>query len=309
MKFIGNTRFSIYDPTSTSWRLSRSVGRSNDEAYRRKLYSEERMSSREDIFFNYSLPILDQAKGQHDLIHVVSYSEELPDRYQDELHAAEDRYDWLLLDRRTQANRKGTKLETLAKQYFCSGDIFAEFRLDDDDIVSKDYFESLAQYLHDPFVGYCVSHGLGIQAYYESGRFLAPRLEHRPKIAIGLARICKIDGKRIIAPGKAPHPMIDRECPVVVDSRSITFLHSLHLSQDSGEDKPDRDLANRFRNYLKQDPPGSNAYQSLFPGVRFGGDLSGSQKLKAVAKTHGNSHTLSSLLKKTLEYCRPLRIK
>ena len=301
MHFIGHTRFSLFEPDSTSWRLSRSAGRKSEEAYLRRLYSEERMQSRQEIFFNYSLPILDQAQSGMDLIHVVSYSDELPARYQIQLKEAANRYSWLLLDRRDATNRKGLSLENIAREHFNQGDIFAEYRLDDDDVLAVDYFESLSAYLSNPFVGFHVSHGLGLQTFYENEVFFEPRYEHRPKIAIGLARVCSIGAKRVIGPKRAPHTKIDQRAPVILDSRSVKFLHSLHLSQDSGEDKPSGDLANRFRNYLKQEVPKDCAFHPLFPGVAFGDKLPDSRKLKALVSTHSKPQAIAEFTKKAAE--------
>ena len=259
------------------------------------------MQSRQEIFFNYSLPILDQARSGMDLVHVVSYSDELPAKYQAQLREAANRYSWLMLDRRDSSNRKGLALEKIAREQFSQGDIYAEYRLDDDDVLAVDYFESLSNYLSESFVGFHVSHGLGLQTFYENGTFFEPRYEHRPKIAIGLARVCSIGAKRILGPKRAPHTKIDQRAPVVVDSRSVKFLHSLHLSQDSGEDKPDGDLANRFRNYLKQDVPQSHDFHGLFPGVAFEETLPDSRKLKALVSTHSKPSVIAEITRKAAE--------
>ncbi|MCG7292284.1 putative rhamnosyl transferase [Corynebacterium afermentans] len=300
--FLGHTRFSLYDPTSPSWRLSRQAGKQNRRSYERELYSPSRMRNRMAIFFDHSLPILENASGNHKIFHVVSYSQELPDSYAVHLRNAADRFPWLHLDRRTPENRKGLSLDDFARKSFSHGDIYAEFRLDDDDVLASTYFDALSEYVAPHFVGKYVSLGLGIQAYFDGSNFHEPRLEHRPKIAIGLARICTLDsGGRLIGPPRAPHTQSDRRAPVIVDSRAVQFLHTLHLDQDSGVDKPEGDLGNRFRNYLRQPKPDGELKESLFPGIRFR-EWDDSDQLRAVLGAHANFSSVWSLAQKARQY-------
>lgn len=302
--FLGHTRFSLYDPTSPSWRLSRKSGRSNRRSYERELYSPSRMRSRMTIFFDHSLPVLEDASRHHKISHLVSFSEELPDHYASHLRNAADRFPWLSLDLRTPKNRKGTSLDSFARETLSEGDIFAEFRLDDDDLLASTYFDALGEYVAAPFVGSYVSLGLGIQAFFDGSNFREPRIEHRPKIAIGLARIGRlgIDGE-LVGPPRAPHTKADRKAPVIVDSRSIQFLHTLHLDQDSGVDKPEGDLGNRFRNYLQQPKPNGELEDHLFPSIQFK-EWNDSDQLKAALGAHANFSSIYSLVQRARQHFR-----
>lgn len=270
--FVGHTRFSLFEPDSASWRLSRSLGKVNRAAYSKALFEEQRLESRARIFFDLSLPILNKAQKDMNFFHVVSYSEELPEKYQKKLENAQRIYSWLYLDRRTPSNRKGLSLKDFIIEMVPPNSIVGLFRLDDDDLLSLDYFEQAERYLAQPFVGMNVSLGLGIQAIYEEGTFKGPRLEHRPKIAIGLLKVCWLKNDQTIEmPFNVAHPRSDRKNPVVVDSRNIAFVHSMHLGQDSGVEKPSNDLSLRYRNYInlpKIDPQYQN-YRKIFPGVHF----------------------------------------
>lgn len=249
MNFLGHTRFSIYDPQSPSWRLSRKYKGKDLASYRADLFSDARLQTRADIFIKHSLPVIDAAKGDHRLIHIVNYSPELPERYQKKLKAAEEKYDWLILDEQT-GSRKSLDLDTFAKSNFENGTVYAEYRLDDDDLLSVNYFDLLANYLRPDLVGYVVSLGLGVEAYYQDGIFYSPRIEHRPKIAIGLARICEVTPRGIRGPKRVSHTSSDLWNPLIVDSREPAFLHTFHLEQDSSVDKPFGDFTLRARNHL-----------------------------------------------------------
>lgn len=296
--FLGHTRFSLFEPTSPSWRLSRHTGKLNEAAYKDRLYSAERMRSRVEIFFDHSLPLIDKASKDYKLVHVVSYSEEMPDIYRRYLESAAKKYKWVHLDRRQSTNRSGIPLETWAGRCFPRGEIFAEYRLDDDDLLATTYFDSLAKYLSDHFVGYYVSHGYGVQAFFEDGRFKNPRIEHRPKIAIGLARVCQLtQAGKVRGPKRSAHTQIDRWAPVVVDSKNVEFLHSIHLTQDSGIAKPEGDLGKRFRNYLSQpEVTDINILNEKFPGLPLESYITDRAKIRALVDSHANLQSAKGVL-------------
>ena len=296
--FLGTTRFSLYEPTSPSWRLSRKDGRSDQDRYKRRLFSPDRMKSRIEIFFDHSLPLLAQGSRDHKLVHVVSFSEELPPQYRDYLENAVQQYDWLRLDCRGPENRRGISLDDLARESFSPGETYAEYRLDDDDLLASTYFDTLSSYVSESHVGFYVSFGLGIQAFYRDQTFLEPRIEHRPKIAIGLARICRVEPNgKITGPRRVSHTQSDRHAPIIVDSQSFQFLHTLHLSQDSGVDKPDGDLGNRIRNYLNQEKPESGTVNELFTDISVA-SMSDAEQVKLILGAHARTATLGSTLRK-----------
>lgn len=298
MYLLGHTRFSVFEPESGSWRLSRAIGKTRTSAYLDQLYDPERLSARVEIFIGLALPILEKAQEGHHLLHVVSYSEELPDAVEEELIAACEKYDWLRLDKRTDRNRKGKSLDRWAQESFPKGEIYAEYRLDDDDLLSVEFFDSLSKFGNENFVGFIVSHGYGIQAFYGDGSFKEPRIEHRPKIAIGLARICKIDETgEIIGPRRKAHTLSDRVAPVILDSRRIMFLHSFHLTQDSGVDKPDGDLGNRLRNYLSLPPVREpESLTKAFPGVSFERAIDDRDRIKALVRAHSSLDSIKGIV-------------
>ena len=76
--FVGQTRFSLFQPGSSAWKASSSDSALNEESYRDYLYSEERMESRINIFLEHSIPTIAQAAKYHRIRHIVSFSESLP---------------------------------------------------------------------------------------------------------------------------------------------------------------------------------------------------------------------------------------
>ena len=272
MLFLGHTRFSLYEPDSPSWRLSRADESKDRSVYEAALFSHERLHGRGQIFFDHTLPTLDIASRGFKLIHVVSFSENLPQKYKEKLYEAQAKYGWLVLDERGTKKRGTANGLEFIRKHLEVGELFASFRLDDDDILATNFFHRAAEFVTEDNIGRVVSFGLGIQAFFQNGNFIAPRMEHRPKIAIGLLSIGKHSEKgRLQKPRSIAHTKSDIANVVILDSREIGFIHTMHGSQDSGVDKEDGDFARRFRNYLNlpEVTEENDRIQELFPTVTF----------------------------------------
>ena len=70
----------------------------------------------------------------------------------------------------------------------------------------------------------------------------------------------------------------------------------MHLSQDSGVDKPSDDLGKRYRNY-RQLPKASAADISVFPALNFELDDFPISRSQAAVRTHFNQTSLTGLAK------------
>lgn len=235
MLFIGQTRFSLFEPGSRAWRLTRGSSEDDEsvESYRENLFSESRMRGRSEIFFGHTLPTLDAGRQNFELIHVVSYSEELPRQYKRMLYDAEREYSWLRLDLRTDANRKGDPIG-LAKNVAGKGVAYGHYRLDDDDILSTSYFQQMEKYVASPFVGMRVSLALGVVAELESGRLVNPREIREVNASQGLLEVNRFDERgKLESPKRISHTKSDRVSPVILDSREISHVRVLHESQDT----------------------------------------------------------------------------
>jgi hypothetical protein len=238
MRYIGHTRFSLLIPESPAWFASNGSRFSNLGEYRDYLYSDERLSIRSDIFFNISLPQLRLASEGHEFRHVISYSDSLPIEYREQLAAAADEYEFLVLDCHGERGLR-RPVNSIAKEMFAGGGnkrglTFGMFRLDDDDILAADFFSQMDQYVSDEHVGMQVSLGAGVTALYEGGKLYNPRHAHHPMIAIGLLNVCRFDADgQLIAPSEASHNRSDRTNPVILDSRKTSYVWLRHLEQDT----------------------------------------------------------------------------
>ncbi|WP_208749022.1 glycosyltransferase [Arthrobacter sp. PM3] len=232
MLFIGQTRFSLFHPRSSS-SVGAGSGFLTPEDYEVYLYSDERIGLRTDIFINQSLPQLALASKGFDLFHVVSYSAELPTKFQRLLEDAAERYQFLVLDR--QYSKPTVDPHDIAAQVLDGSDAaYGVYQLDDDGVVSLDYFEQMSQYVTGANAGMQVSLATGITALGFDGNYSNFRSSYWPMHSMGLLSIWRRDNDGfLIGPDDAQHNLSDRTNPVIVDARKPGYFWVRHLTQDT----------------------------------------------------------------------------
>lgn len=232
--FVGHTRFSLYIPGTGAWRASDGSTFDATEEYKKHLYDPERLRTRAEIFFDLTLPLLANAARGHPVLHFVSYSESLPQTYQHLLERAAREYSFLRLNGCVDGAAPEEPVELLRREQGNQDLVFAEYRLDDDDILSVDFFEQLKPYVNISEVGRFVSLSYGVTAVYSDGVFYDVRRCRQPMVAIGLSRICRIyENGNIEQPPTARHTVSDTAAPVILDSRQMAYMWTRHASQDT----------------------------------------------------------------------------
>ena len=78
--FFGVTRFSLFLPSSNAWNLT-----SDEEKYKAKLFSPERLQPRFDVFFKYALPIYKKYADEFQYKHILLYSAHMPSVWKEKL--------------------------------------------------------------------------------------------------------------------------------------------------------------------------------------------------------------------------------
>lgn len=237
MYFLGITRFSLFSPDSDAWNSSRASDKES-RAYLDYLYSPARMEPRLKIFGELSLPILEKAADKYELRHIVRYSEEMPKEYQDVLKSLADKYSFIILE--PHVNGKSS-LNPYEIGFSLNPECFGLYRLDDDDLLSSDFFDQVSRFVQPDFVGMRVSLARGVTALYEGGEFSFVRECYKPQIAIGLMSIYGRDPSgSMIAPPDVPHNLSDRYGSVVLNAEKVSWLWTRHVGQDTvyGGDSP-----------------------------------------------------------------------
>lgn len=230
---IGHTRFSLFSPDFEGWKASNGSVYRNQEEYKTALFDDSRLEPRAELFLNYTIPILLDAPKNIIYRHVISYSPELPHKYRVMLNELASKHPEIVLDE--QIDRvPSISFEEVALRELDKSDSFAVFRLDDDDVLARNFFTQLENYVRPEFVNMKISFGLGCTAIYDSGQIRMVRSNHQPMIAIGLASICGWTPEGgLIEPPTTAHNKSDRYCPLIVDSRKPTYLWLRHIGQDT----------------------------------------------------------------------------
>lgn len=271
MMFIGSTRFSLYQPNSDSWLASNGT-KISPEDYLGYLYDEARMAPRMDIFLTCTLPMLALAKEGHDLRHVVSFSENLPERYRSELVAAAQRFDFVVLD---EVALGGSSLDLpqlglrFSKQLGREGQPYGQYRLDDDDVLSVDYFDQMTPYITQEHVGWVVTLAKGATAIYRAGKFYFAKEAILPMHSKGHLAVVQWSGSQFRTAPVVPHNAADRYSPVILDSREFSHLWVRSTTQDGALhqlDEQEDEMIVKIQNKLGRMPAvGQDRLDQIFP--------------------------------------------
>ena len=231
----GATRYSVFVPGSLEWQLS-STGE-DEQAYRERLWSAERMGPRQQVFLEWATPIYQGFHDAYGYRHVVQYSAEMPARWRDALLDAAATYPVLLpVPSHRWQDRVGAIRDDLRARDAGPGPV-AWLRVDDDDLLATTFLDRLVPLVTAAHDGWSVSFGKGLTAEYEDGRLHRFGLTNRTMASMGQTFVGTVD--RSGSPTFPPlvsHVRAHREMPVAVDSREVAYLRLLH-------DQQDRDLA------------------------------------------------------------------
>lgn len=266
MAFVGTTRFSIYDPTSPAWKSTSTFNSAKE--YFDYLYAPERIEPRLRILSKFSMPLISIAAEKHPIRHLIRYSTEMPEKYISQLKEISSKYDFIILEPHTDGKSKLNPYK-IGLDLAGSSKAFGIYRLDDDDLLTPDFFNQTARYLSPAFAGMKVSLASGITGLYNGEEFSTFRQCYRPKIAIGLLGIYTTDSNgRLISPPDSPHHLADKFGPVIVNSEHPSYFWTRHVGQDTTFDAANKDLEIiRELNSFDSLPPSWNI-EELFPTMR-----------------------------------------
>lgn len=231
--FIGVTRFSTYIPKSKAWQLSRDL---DVDKYLSTLFDDERLSVRFEIFFEKALPIYQSFYEDFNYLHLVFYSELMPSNWLSKLKEKASSCPFLFLVEVVDDSDFDLENHTrLITDYFQdpSGSL-SVFRVDDDDILSRDYLHSLSAYTAPCFSGMCITYGNGLIGVYAEGGYQVVRQVRRHSLALGMAFVGYIESGELNIPSwRQNHTSVAEKNPVVIDSREKMFMWTQHSGQDT----------------------------------------------------------------------------
>ena len=202
----------------------------------------------------------------------------MPTKFVKALKKAEAKYGFLKLVE-VDTSERYERVWAAVREYFDTLKIeqktaFGFFNLDDDDLLSIDYFKDASSYINNDRVGYYISFGRGGTGYFDFSKKVleSARYCYSPKINIGLMAISSFDGKNFYIPKRGSHTLVDQVSPLILDSRSIKFFWIRSLFQDTGLTKDNeeariRKARNSLRRYKRD--MGEDIIATSFPTLSF----------------------------------------
>ena len=235
---VVSVRYSVLlsGTAGSQWRLGQ--GAASDDDYRAKLFDPDRLRLHHRLFSTVTLPSLlsqvPRLEAKSFRLNVI-ISDCLPTTHKQALYSTIQGIDWVRVVELPQ-NASSVPHADLVAQFLegrrAKGALHAHARLDDDDAVSADFFSNLRRHIRPEHEGWVVSQGFGVTGHHDGAAFTAFETMLYPKIAIGLAYI----GGRAIANVHAlnNHIHVDRRVPVILDSRKLAFIRTVHDQSDTG---------------------------------------------------------------------------
>lgn len=262
--FVGVTRFSVYNPSSRAWNLTKN--RTSDEYYR-ALFDERRLSLRFHIFFNWAAPIYQEMSNKFRYRHIILYSDAMPGAWKDILFDSAQKFSvFHLLE-----HEGGVGVNPWIRSFVSgeSSSTVVRFRVDDDDVLGVDYLENLNRFACPKFEGFAVSLASGYAALYKPDQPLSFKRLFQPFVSAGLAYIGRYDSDRdtLVFPRGGNHMRVSEASPTIVDARSPSFISVQHVDQDKRNSADVERVRARMEKlfYKLPDVSDLNELRRLFP--------------------------------------------
>lgn len=245
---IGLMNFSVLFETTTAYKEARK----KYTDYKKSILNSDRLKIRENIFFKHTVPVLISAAEKLEsegvvLKFAVAIAELLPSELQDKFNNLAADYSHIFRvvtvnERQSHSWREvlNEEMENVSESYVIkkSSMTFANFRLDDDDVLSEDYFNLVKGYLSTEFHDYYISFPKGYVGFYDAG-YKGFYKSNRPFLAIGLLKVCEYSlvSNEIVTENPSvyscSHTNIVENERVVLDSRIPVYIWTVHYFSDT----------------------------------------------------------------------------
>ena len=234
-------RYSVLSYKTLGWRLNRD----NDICeYKKILFNDNRLAERLKGFKNIVLPSLMAQTIRLDpnmFRIIVLTSNELPIAHLNALRSTLAPYKWANIHQIPADISVGAEFQNISSQTLIDMGIkigpYASVRLDDDDALSRGYFERLSKYITTDNLGKVVSFPLGYLGKYDHDeqRYTSFAMHDEDFTAQGLASICHFDGKRVDGTifSFGNHTKIAVNHPYILDRLGRFYIWSIYPSQDT----------------------------------------------------------------------------
>lgn len=228
-------RYSVLSKNNNAWVIGRDNG---FEEYKQELFSEERMTLHEQLFFNVTVPSLKNMSPDKTTI-LLFTSEELPEENMKKLIGlSEEMKNLEVIPLSSSGGVIGKMQSHLTKKLdsFDQDICYATIRLDDDDALADDFESEIYKYIDPLYRGHAVSFSNGYEGIYEDGGYSVFTERKSPKIAMGLSFIQVYEKgsglKDISVYGLGNHTKVDDKYPTVINPIKPMYIRTVHAGSD-----------------------------------------------------------------------------
>lgn len=241
--------------------------------YKKDILDKNRLGLREKIFFEHTVPIMKKTKEIYakkgiNFFFNVAISDQLPvdllarfkklndanaDLFNVVKVSEDEPHSWLDI-----IQSKLTEIRGSNCKFRSSSVSLINFRLDDDDVLSLDYFKSLENYLKEEYAGFYLTFPQGYVGIYGDESFSEFYKINKPYLAIGLAKVCIYSSleNRILTDlpivNAVSHTKIVNDSRTILDSSVVSYIWTMHKYSDtrSLDSNHESSLA-KIYNYIK----------------------------------------------------------
>ena len=237
-------RYSILS-VSKAWKLSTT---DNLDSYKKKLFSEERLSAKALFFDGLVLPSLQKSieKAESLNVKVLLYtSAYLPDEHRARLEGLKqtslNANIFYLTEHQDFHAAVRKDIHELMKNEFAD-DVYATVRLDDDDALDVGFLTRLEKYIAPGFVNHVVTQPLGYECLYDKNRACLSKsikIDY-PKVAVGLTKIHLFNADKPASTESiydaGNHTKVDKKHRLINEkSGRMAYVKLAYAEQDTAE--------------------------------------------------------------------------
>ncbi|MBP5980590.1 MAG: hypothetical protein KA748_10315 [Halomonas sp.] len=229
-------RYSALTESSSAWAIGRNK---NFESYREMLFSNDRLTLHEKLFREVTLPSLKNMDKESTTV-LIFTSDELPFKYMNNLNEMVgdlDNFKVVLLPRSGKLISQMHDFLYQQLQLFEEDVCYATVRVDDDDALSNDFGEHLFKYVDPVYQGHAISFPVGVVGFFNGEKYIGFNKRKTPLTALGLSfiNVYTVSGNKpnpLSIYGLGKHSNIDERYPVVMISKKIMYIRTMHEESD-----------------------------------------------------------------------------
>lgn len=254
-KVVAICRYSVLVKNKTAWRAG--VDKSWDE-YKSEVLNPVRLDMRLCLFNNITLPSLLSSRKAIDknwFTLVILVSDLMPKQQLNNLENCVVDLPWcriVPIAERADLDQEVTK--NIGEVVADNDEVYATLRLDDDDALSRDYFDRLIPYVSNAHLDHAISFPFGYQAYYniEKQSYRSASEMWEPKLALGLAYISNKKSTIKHALQLGSHTTIDQRHPLVTIPGGPMYIRTFHDYNDVFLKIPPSERMNKIKYELRK---------------------------------------------------------